>query len=694
MTQTISSTTSVTQTLSHSLMPQTQSRLQSRSYSHSQYLISRSPKDCDIMGPHHIYVACSIPKTLTPLVQTKKYKDAIEELMRLSDLLNQEIGSSQDIPGKQSRIESRKSMSQYLYTISSNPDAAVSSQKPTLEMMAQASRSLYRETSGLTSSTLFEGCESIFKLSSSSVQPGIQTQTGEDLIGATDMIGLELNVLGIKANGVSSPCNIPEIQKMISAGLLTGSGGNETKVSGETTIIYSAKGAAVNMSRVVVMGETLSVGIKASDFLQSLADSYLIVRIASSMVNIHGNSGEEANGTIASQVVTVEFLDTNGDAMSVSTNETIADIVFTGNSTIVPSPEKQDVSPIFVYQGNFNSKLCVTRRPVCATWDERNQKWIKDGLTYAWEADTAPDEYLVTCSTTHLSEFSIFMEPIKPIDDCEDGWVKDHFFIFLGFTVIYGFVLSYISWQVMIILKIKLTQRSSSNPSAFIIHSCAAALALCRLVYFNLALTGGIEDASKTSLLVLVSLPFYFLFILYTLMAFLWYDALKSKSTKTGFLAKSKPQFFASIGIVAANLITIWVLASNSSDESFGSIATYGSLSLAVISSGLAVGFFWFGRKLILVLQEVSSHRASLMVKIYRLQASCTLFFVFNACAMIFNSFKHDLLYDHFGAMYSIYLILELGSLGNMLYCMRVVSPRTHQRLTDSSTNSSYVDPI
>eukprot|EP00002_Diphylleia_rotans_P004516 TRINITY_DN1334_c1_g3_i1.p1 TRINITY_DN1334_c1_g3~~TRINITY_DN1334_c1_g3_i1.p1 ORF type:complete len:1052 (-),score=200.22 TRINITY_DN1334_c1_g3_i1:32-3187(-) len=539
---------------------------------------SQSPQqiECYYSEPVYSYVECYVNNILSVHMTLLLYRNSTSDIYYLSGLMNKEIGTPNEYVGADSKLESRLRMSAYLDEISSYRSRAPKNQQPNVSEMSFSSYELYFDLKRFGPDDLFVGCNCTTTISSFAPLEGIDEKAAEALCGAAENIAIAQQAIKIET------CDTKKIFDDVSYGLLLNSNGSTVVITTTKTSIFAVKDAPQSLPKSVAISSDVEVYI--GDISSLISEPTVLYRVVYSQINPYTQSLSKRfkTGSVISPVVSVSLEYTNYTAIPITANNSIIEIYFEGNEDYFPKDDTNELESGFLYEGDFQPKICINDEPICSAWSPASSSWSSADTDY-FVVDGKPKPPRVKCTSKKLSDFSIFLEPVDAKDGCSDSWVVRYHSVFVVYSAIYSCFLGLILYQVVQLAPSTMGCGKQLNPAPFLLHISAALLMLCRLVYFLAASANILHQFSELLLIFLLSSAIFLLFLIYSLMVFIWIHALLSKNTSREFLGETKKYFFFGLLIILINLAVIWIGTMTTSGNATIAIATYGSISLAVI---------------------------------------------------------------------------------------------------------------
>eukprot|EP00004_Rigifila_ramosa_P010693 TRINITY_DN2266_c0_g2_i1.p1 TRINITY_DN2266_c0_g2~~TRINITY_DN2266_c0_g2_i1.p1 ORF type:complete len:675 (+),score=123.27 TRINITY_DN2266_c0_g2_i1:2-2026(+) len=458
-----------------------------------------------------------------------------------------------------------------------------------------------------------------------------------------------LSALG--ANGtLSLPCfSFARVVAAVAAAVANSTGTVIIPVAGSngSIVVYSNQDGTGSVR--------ISVPSRGVDVQLSGQKGAIQATITVSPSNIHHDG--DPRTVVVSPVVSIVLLDSEGNEIGLNGTTAI---------TIPPA-------------SNATTAACGSVA-VCSYWDESCACWKSDGVQtiVTSEEDGTISNY--TCVATHLTDFAVLLVATEE-KNCSSETLFDKFHhLFAGFSIMYAIFFAGTSVQAsraFLFAKQARTGTTSAWLRVAMLSSAAAGL-FSRMLYTALAASGALTSASVLVLAVLLSMPYYFLFLAFVFVLGQWATMTSSSSTL------STPVKLTMGGVVliisAVLCLTFLAVGTASTPERQKSAAAIGSYILAGCCIGLACGFVGFGGRMIFHTMRFaasSSTSMAILHKLYFVTCAYSLAFVLEACLWIVSILALDRFRAHFRRFYIAFLLLELLTYATLLFATRKFASAT-----------------
>eukprot|EP00004_Rigifila_ramosa_P021347 TRINITY_DN565_c0_g3_i8.p1 TRINITY_DN565_c0_g3~~TRINITY_DN565_c0_g3_i8.p1 ORF type:complete len:1152 (+),score=266.25 TRINITY_DN565_c0_g3_i8:12-3467(+) len=309
-------------------------------------------------------------------------------------------------------------------------------------------------------------------------------------------------------------------------------------------------------------------------------------------------------------------------------------------------------------------------KPTCSYFDEAAGVWRSDGLTTNIIRDSSGQITSYECTTPHLTDFAVLL---LAEDGCESVFAK-YKDMFLAFTVLFGLFFAVAAVQT--VRSVIYARRAKTGATAAWLRvamlGAAACGLFCRLVYTAMAASGALDNAAVVELAVLLSLPYYFLFLAFVAVLAQWASM---TSTTPGLSMPVKVGAGTAITAITAILAAMWaVCATASTRDGQAQAAAIGSYLVGAACTAMAFGFVGFGGRILLQssgFAAASSKQAEMHRKLYAVTCAYSVAFVVEACLWVFSLVALDEFAAHFLAFYVVFLLVELFTYATLLFATR-----------------------
>eukprot|EP00002_Diphylleia_rotans_P009440 TRINITY_DN1966_c0_g2_i5.p1 TRINITY_DN1966_c0_g2~~TRINITY_DN1966_c0_g2_i5.p1 ORF type:complete len:419 (+),score=69.50 TRINITY_DN1966_c0_g2_i5:228-1484(+) len=395
---------------------------------------------------------------------------------------------------------------------------AASSQVPDQHLLGLVVWAITIDSRKLTRIALNDACEACLVLADVGFNHGINESLAKHLLDSSSVITNE------QASQNFPLCALPTIQRKISDGLLRWSQNSSIFVSTDSTTLYQEIATPANHTRKVGLSKDVSIHIPSLSMFDD--QEVIFIRISLSLTNPYAGNSQlrDRQGAVISPVVSIQAVDSEGNILPVTTNGTLVEIDFGAQDDYQPPSDENQLASTFLFDGGYQPVACINDRPTCTVWDPNTQTWTSSGVQYQVEP-TGQSKNQVVCSAATFSEFSIFLEPVKAKSGCSNHWVKDFQTLFVSFTVVYILFTIFTLWQTAQIVMDMWGMTRIPNPSPLILHTVALLLMILRVVYLGSAAADRLSGFQEIDLIVILSLAFFSLYSIHSLMIFIWYVA-------------------------------------------------------------------------------------------------------------------------------------------------------------------------
>eukprot|EP00004_Rigifila_ramosa_P021348 TRINITY_DN565_c0_g3_i9.p1 TRINITY_DN565_c0_g3~~TRINITY_DN565_c0_g3_i9.p1 ORF type:complete len:817 (+),score=247.82 TRINITY_DN565_c0_g3_i9:310-2451(+) len=455
------------------------------------------------------------------------------------------------------------------------------------------------------------------------------------------------------------------VLSLVSTAVADPSGAPVQLAVGGVVIIVQQSGAG-NATSVAVPGTSVTVVIPASP---EATVSTVVVYPPGQNPNSVANGTQTVN--LGSVVVSVTITTANGTIVQPAGGVSI---------TIPPAPGL----------GVPESGRCGAA-PTCSYFDEAAGVWRSDGLTTNIVRDSSGQITGYECTTPHLTDFAVLL---LAEEGCESVFAQNQT-LFAVFAALFGAVLAVAVVQSgRAVVHMDAGPVSAGTTTARLrvamLVSAAAGL-LCRVVYTASAASGAIDSASVVALAVLLSLPYYFLFLAFVFVVAQWANMGSASKSLTG---KSKAAIGVAIAVVSGLLVALLVgsatAPSRAAQKQAAEVCSY---LIAGICIGLAVAFLVYGGRIVILagrFASQSSKQVEVQRKLFSVICVYSVSFVVEACLWVYSMIALDTFAAHFTDFYAVFLSIELLTYVALLFATRKFSASTRTS-SGVSSKSSHV---
>eukprot|EP00004_Rigifila_ramosa_P021349 TRINITY_DN565_c1_g1_i1.p1 TRINITY_DN565_c1_g1~~TRINITY_DN565_c1_g1_i1.p1 ORF type:complete len:272 (+),score=51.58 TRINITY_DN565_c1_g1_i1:107-817(+) len=183
-----------------------------------------------------------------------------------------------------------------------------------------------------------------------------------------------------------------------------------------------------------------------------------------------------------------------------------------------------------------------------------------------------------------------------------------------------------------------------------------------------MAASGGLEGASVASLVVLLSLPYYFLFVAFVTVIGQWI-AMVGISTSTRTINVSMGLGVLAVSVVLAAMWAVAATAATTSQQA--DAAAQGSYVIGALCLAMAFGFVAAGGRILFQTSRLgtrSEKQRAVERKLYAVICAYSASFSAEAALWVYSIVALDSFSAHFLTFYVVFLLVELFTYTTMLY--------------------------
>eukprot|EP00002_Diphylleia_rotans_P028409 TRINITY_DN5735_c0_g2_i15.p1 TRINITY_DN5735_c0_g2~~TRINITY_DN5735_c0_g2_i15.p1 ORF type:complete len:391 (+),score=69.49 TRINITY_DN5735_c0_g2_i15:1360-2532(+) len=362
---------------------------------------------------------------------------------------------------------------------------------------------------------------------------------------------------------------------------------------------------------------------------------------------------------------------------------------FLSSYAAVPDQSEQSM-----YDRSSIKSKCIDLHPVCGFWQPSFGLWNASDISYGIQTSQLGLQ-VVACNTSHLTDFAVYLAPTERVPGCGDSWISDQYLLFVIFSTIYSACFLYVSHRCYEIFRLSSWRSYKMNPTSEWTHSLSLVLVIVRLLFMYLGVMDAVDSAPDSFVIFILSLPHLLTFTIFSLMVFVWLDALLSRSANSGYLSETRKYLVVCVSLVLASTIGTWVAVELVDVSNRHDAAAVGT-SVAV-SLGFAFGLLYIviGARVYRIMQLVHAGRTEQMTKIIKFVGIGATFFFATSAVGIVSGFFPSLFYANFQLLYGIHLGAEVLCMISVLRTVRK-APRSksnnYARHSDPSTIGSAAE--